>query len=77
MSINDPLFVVASNYRAYYHWCLTKRHAPHNAGFIYVRGVETIDRQKDIRILFLHGWTKHKDSRAIYNRAILVGRRPA
>lgn len=77
MSINDPLFVVAGNYQEYYHWCLRKRHAPHNAGFVYVREARRLFGQRDIRILFLPGWTKHREARAIYNRAIIVGRRPS
>jgi len=76
VSVNDPLFVVAFNYNAYVQWCQRKGHALHNGTVRYVRDVHTLDRQKDIRILFLHGWEARKDGRQIYNRAMIVGRRP-
>lgn len=76
VSINDPLFVVAKSYQAYIHWCRAKGHRPHNGSVRYVRDVMTLRGQSDIRILFLYGWQEHRDSRGIYNRAMIIGRRP-
>lgn len=77
MSTTDPLFVVAYNYNAYVQWCQRKGYAPHGRSVRYVRGVSTLDRQKDIRILFIYGWQERSDGRQIYNRAMIVGRRPS
>lgn len=77
MTINDPLFVVAYNRQAFEAWCKRKGYNPNGRGVRYVRGVEVIDRQQNIRILFVYGWQERSDARAIYNRAMLVGRRPS
>lgn len=77
MSTTDPLFVVAHNYQAYLTWCRKKGYPPHAGSVRYVRGVETLERQADIRILFLYGWQERRDARKIYNRAMIVGRRPS
>ena len=76
MSVTDPLFVVALNYRAFLDWCERKRIEPHSREVIYVRDAKRLHGQRDIRILFLYGWTERKDWRDIYNRAVIVGRRP-
>lgn len=76
VSTTDPLFVVAYNYTAYVNWCQAKGHRPHNGSVRYVRDVNTLRGQQDIRILFLYGWQERKDGRQIYNRAMIVGRRP-
>ena len=76
MSTTDPLFVVALNYAAYVNWCQAKGYRPHNGSVRYVRDVRTLLGQRDIRILFLYGWEGRKDWREIYNRAMIVGRRP-
>lgn len=76
MSINDPLFVVALNYRAFLTWCERKGIAPHSKEVVYVQDVKRLMGQRDIRILFIHGWVERKDWREIYNRSIIVGRRP-
>jgi hypothetical protein len=75
-SVTDPLYVVALNYGAYLEWCERKRVQPQGAGFIYVRDVSRLLRVRDVRILFLYGWTERKDWREIHNRALIVGRRP-
>ena len=76
MSTTDPLFVVAFNYAAYINWCQAKGHRPHNGSVRYVRDVNTLRGQRDIRILFLYGWEGRTDWREIHNRALIVGRRP-
>ena len=76
MSVTDPLFVVALDYRAFLAWCERKRIEPHSKEVVYVRDARRLMGQRDIRILFLHGWVERKDWRAVYERAIIVGRRP-
>ena len=76
MSVTDPLFVVAQNYRAFLDWCERKRIEPHSREVIYVRDVKRLMGQRDIRIVFVGGWVDRKDWREIYNRALIVGRRP-
>ena len=76
MSVTDPLFVVALNYRAFLAWCERKGINPHSKEVVYVRDVERLIGQRDIRILFLYGWTERKDWRELHNRALIVGRRP-
>jgi hypothetical protein len=73
----DPLFVVASSYRAFVDWCHRRGHTANVAGLRYVSDARTLNGQSNVRILFTHGWTEHPHSRAIYNRALIVGRRPS
>lgn len=74
--LNDPLFVVARNYQQFQDWCRRKGYDPAGRHVRYVRGVDTLMGQRDIRILFLHNWVDRSDARAVYNRAMIVGRRP-
>lgn len=77
MSTTDPLFVVALNYSHYVQWCQKKGYAPHGHSVRYVRDVMTLRGQSNIRILFLAGWEERSDGRALFNRAMIVGRRPS
>ena len=76
MSKTDPLFVVAADYRAFRAWCLRKGINPLGRHTLYVRDVEMLKGQRDIRILFIHGWQDRKDSQKIHSLATIVGRRP-
>jgi hypothetical protein len=77
VSTTDPLFVVAASYQAFVDWCHRKGHTADAPHVRYVRDARTLLGQRDIRILFTHGWTKHRHARAIYNRALIIGRRPS
>lgn len=79
MSYTDPLFVVAADYKAFLDWCERKGLSPLPAAgqVIYVADARKLLGQRDVRILFLHGWTQHRHARSIYNRALIVGRRPS
>jgi hypothetical protein len=77
VSTTDPLFVVAYNYNAFVKWCRAKGHAPHGGAVVYVRGADTLKGlRSDVRFLFLYGWQERSDSRAIFNRYLIIGRRP-
>lgn len=77
MSVTDPLFVVALNYRQFVDWCRRKGISPTGQSVRYVRGVETLKGlRSEVRILFIENWDDRIDARAIYNRALIIGRRP-
>ena len=78
MSTTDPIYVVALNHRQFLDWCVRKRINPHQrpSPVIYVRDVMTLRGVRDARIVFVQNWDDRKDWREIYNRALIVGRRP-
>lgn len=77
MSTTDPLFIIAVNYNAYVQWCQKKGYAPHGGSVRYVRGLETLKGQSNIRILMILGWEGHKQAKLLRARASVVGRRPS
>lgn len=78
MSLTDPLYVVALNYRQFAEWCARKRIHPESRSVRYVRDVAVLQRLRHpVRILFIENWGGRKDWREIYNRALVIGRRPA
>lgn len=77
MSVTDPLYVVALNYRQFLDWCARKGYSPTGGAVRYVRGVETLaGLRTEVRILFIENWDDRSDARALYNRALIIGRRP-
>ena len=74
----DPLYVVAYDRRAFEDWCRTKGFDPNGKYVRYVRDVTVLKNlRSEVRILFIHGWGARKDWRKIYNRALIIGRRPS
>lgn len=71
------IYVVAQNYRAYLDFCGRKRTAPEGGRFRYVKDVRTLAFiRQPVDIVFVAGWQDRTDWRAIYNRALVIGRRP-
>lgn len=77
MSTTDPLYVVARNYRQFLDWCQRKGHDPNSRAFRYVRDVKVLmGPRHSVRIIFVGNWRDRVDAVAIYNRALVIGRRP-
>lgn len=77
MSLTDPLYVVAEDRAAFEDWCRRKGHDPNGRSVRYVNSVRVLNSLRhEVRILFIHGWSKRKDWRPIYNRSLVIGRRP-
>jgi hypothetical protein len=79
VSVTDPLYVVALNYRQFLDWCARKGHNPNQrpATVVYVRDATRLMGLRDVRLVFVPNWMDRKDWREIYNRALIVGRRPS
>lgn len=77
MSLTDPLYVVTYDRRQFEDWCRRKGHHPESRAVRYVRDADVLNRLRHpVRILFVHGWRARKDATAVYNRALVIGRRP-
>lgn len=79
MSTTDPLYVVALNYRQFLDWCRRKGHNPNRrpSTVVYVRDAKRLMGLHNVRIVFVQNWEDREDWREIYNRALIVGRRPS
>jgi hypothetical protein len=77
VSLTDPLYVVAPDYKAFREWCERKGIDPESRAVRYVRSVRVLNSLRhEVRILFLKDWRKRPDWRPIHNRAIIIARRP-
>lgn len=71
------IYVVTYDYAQYLEFCRRKRSAPQGDRFRYVKEVRTLALlRQPVDIVFVHGWQGRKDWRAIYNRALIIGKRP-
>jgi len=77
VSLTDPLYVVARDYKAFREWCGRKGIDPESRSVRYVKSVRVLNSLRhEVRILVLDGWRDRPDWRAIHNRAIIIARRP-
>jgi len=78
VSLTDPLYVIAYDRAGFEAWCTRRGINPDSRAVRYVRDVNVLNRLRhDVRILFIYGWQERKDGRALYNRAMVIGRRPS
>lgn len=72
------IYIVASDHEAFERWCWKQDPNGELPSVKYVESVKTLAFETGgVEFLFLKGWRRRPDWRAIYNKALRVGRRPS